>query len=73
MLNNALAYPGIFRGLLDMNAAQVSVQQVTAAARTLAAMAGPNDLMPEMMNPATHQGVAQAVMNVTGKGDPLVK
>ncbi len=73
MMNNALAYPGIFRGLLDMGAEMVSVQQVVAAAKKLAELSGPNNLMPEMMDPATHQGVAAAVMAVTGKGDPLVK
>jgi malic enzyme len=46
---------------------------VTAAAKKLAALAGPDNLMPEMMDPATHTGVAQAVMAVRGKGTPLVK
>jgi malate dehydrogenase (oxaloacetate-decarboxylating) len=73
MMNNALAYPGIFRGAMDMRAEMISVEMVTAAAKTLAALAGPNNLMPEMMDPATHTGVAAAVMAVKGKGTPLVK
>jgi malate dehydrogenase (oxaloacetate-decarboxylating) len=60
MMNNALAYPGIFRGALDVNAELISVEMVVAAARTLASLAGPNELMPEMMDPKTHQSVATA-------------
>ena len=73
MMNNALAYPGIFRGALDMRAEMISVEMVAAAARKLAELAGANELMPEMMDPATHTGVAAAVMAVKGKGTPLVK
>jgi malate dehydrogenase (oxaloacetate-decarboxylating) len=61
MMNNALAYPGIFRGALDRGVSVISVQMVVAAARALAGMVGPDDLMPEMMDPATHSGVAEAV------------
>ena len=70
MMNNALAYPGIFRGALDMNAKRITVQMVTAAARALAKQAGDN-LMPEMMDPATHQAVIDAVMKCDDKGDML--
>ncbi|RPI63473.1 MAG: NAD-dependent malic enzyme [Planctomycetaceae bacterium] len=73
MMNNALAYPGIFRGLLDMQATMVTVEMVTAAARALARQAGDNNLMPEMMDPATHQAVVQAVMSCPMRGEGLVK
>ena len=41
IMNNALAYPGIFRGLLDMQATMVTVEMVTAAAKALARQARP--------------------------------
>ncbi len=73
MINNALAYPGIFRGLLDMQAQVCTLQMVEAAAVKLAQLAGPESLMPEMMDPATHQGVAAAVMACPLTGESLVK
>lgn len=73
MINNALAYPGIFRAALDMRAEMISVQMVVAAAKALASKAGPNDLMPEMMDPATHQAVIDAVKACPPKGQALVK
>jgi len=71
MMNNALAYPGIFRAALDCGTDAITVQMVTAAARAIAARAG-GELMPEMMDPATHQAVASAVRDAAGPGDALV-
>ena len=73
MINNALAYPGIFRAVLDMGAEMISVEMVSAAAKALASKAGPNSLMPEMMDPATHQAVIDAVRACPAKGRMLVK
>lgn len=73
LINNALAYPGIFRAVLDMGAEMVSVEMVVAAAKALARQAGPNNLMPEMMDPATHQAVIDAVKSCPAKGRMLVK
>ena len=61
MMNNALAYPGIFRGALDSRARSITIDMMLAAARALAALVPPGELMPEMMDPATHQAVARAV------------
>jgi malate dehydrogenase (oxaloacetate-decarboxylating) len=72
MMNNALAYPGIFRGALDMGARKITVQMVVAAAKALADRAD-DELMPEMMDPATHQAVAQAVIQCGDEGDMLCK
>ena len=63
MMNNALAYPGIFRGALDVGAETITLEMLMAAAHALADIVPPGELMPEMMDPATHQAVAQAVMN----------
>jgi malate dehydrogenase (oxaloacetate-decarboxylating) len=61
MMNNALAYPGIFRGALDSRARSITLEMMQAAARALAAAVPEGELMPEMMDPATHQAVAAAV------------
>ncbi len=63
MMNNALAYPGIFRGALDVGAEAITQEMLMAAARALADVVPEGQLMPEMMDPATHQAVAQAVMH----------
>ncbi|MGA2266082.1 MAG: malic enzyme-like NAD(P)-binding protein [Phycisphaerae bacterium] len=61
MMNNALAYPGIFRGALDTAARSITIDMMLAAAKALAAAVPEGELMPEMMDPATHQAVAAAV------------
>jgi malate dehydrogenase (oxaloacetate-decarboxylating) len=66
MMNNALAYPGIFRGALDSRARSITVEMMLAASRALAAAVPEGELMPEMMDPATHQAVARAVAEASG-------
>ena len=61
MMNNALAYPGIFRGALDVEAESITIEMMMAAARALADVVPEGELMPEMMDPATHAAVADAV------------
>ncbi len=61
MMNNALAYPGIFRGALDSRARSITIKMMQAAAHALANAVPAGKLMPEMMDPATHQAVAAAV------------
>ena len=61
MMNNALAYPGIFRGALDAEAASITLEMMMAAAHALAGCVPEGELMPEMMDPATHSAVAEAV------------
>jgi malate dehydrogenase (oxaloacetate-decarboxylating) len=61
MMNNALAYPGIFRGALDAAAPAITVEMMQAAAEALADAVAAEELMPEMMDPATHAAVAEAV------------
>jgi len=67
MMNNALAYPGIFRGALDAAAESITVDMMMAAAQALAGLVPQGQLMPEMMDPATHQAVAEAVKKAAGK------
>jgi len=61
MMNNALAYPGIFRGALDAAAEAITIPMMMAAARALAGLAPEGGFLPEMMDPRTHQAVAEAV------------
>jgi len=61
MMNNALAYPGLFRGALDAAATSITRPMLMAAAHALADAVPEGELMPEMMDPKTHQSVAAAV------------
>ena len=63
MMNNALAYPGIFRGALDARAKNITLKMMMAAAEALADAVPEDQLMPEMMDPNTHAAVATAVQN----------
>ena len=66
MMNNALAYPGIFRGALDAEAESITEEMMMAAACALADVVPAGELMPEMMDPATHTAVAEAVKRAAG-------
>ena len=68
----ALAYHGIFRGALDCGATMISVEMCLAAANTLADLVPPDGFLPEMMDPRTHQAVADGVKQASGPGTPLV-
>ena len=61
-MNNALAYPGIFRGALDARATRIDHEMKLAAARTLAE-AATTSLLPEMLDLSVHERVAAAVEN----------
>jgi malate dehydrogenase (oxaloacetate-decarboxylating) len=61
MMNNALAYPGIFRGALDAAADSITMDMLMAAAKALADAVPEGGFLPEMMDPATHRAVADAV------------
>jgi malate dehydrogenase (oxaloacetate-decarboxylating) len=65
-INNALAYPGIFRGALDAEAESITIDMMLAAANALSAIVPEGELMPEMMAPDTHDAVAKAVMAAAG-------
>ena len=50
-INNVLAFPGIFRGALDVRASQINEEMKIAAAEALAALAGEelneNNIIPK--------------------------
>jgi malate dehydrogenase (oxaloacetate-decarboxylating) len=60
-INNALAYPGLFRGALDARARDITFDMQLAAARKLAELAPPDGLLPDMLDRSVHQAVATAV------------
>ena len=60
-INNALGFPGIFRGLLDARAHEMNEEMKTAAAAALAGLAPDGALVPDFMDRAVHRAVAEAV------------
>jgi malate dehydrogenase (oxaloacetate-decarboxylating) len=51
-INNVLAFPGIFRGALDVRAADINEEMKIAAAAALANLIGENELRPDYIIPA---------------------
>lgn len=65
-VNNVLAFPGIFRGLLDVRASRVTDSMKEAAARAIAAVIPQEELraeyvLPDPFNPDVSRAVARAV------------
>jgi malate dehydrogenase (oxaloacetate-decarboxylating) len=60
-MNNALAYPGLFRGALDVRATAFTTAMRLAAAHAVAGAARPGDLLPDMFDMGMHATVARAV------------
>lgn len=61
-INNALAYPGLFRGALDARSRAITHEMMIAAARTIAAHADPGEVVPSPLVHAVHQAVRDAVI-----------
>jgi malate dehydrogenase (oxaloacetate-decarboxylating) len=61
IVNNALAFPGIFRGALDARARRITDGMKIAAAKAIADQAPEGELVPEILDRSVHQAVAQAV------------
>lgn len=65
-VNNVLAFPGIFRGALDVRACDINDEMKIAAARALADLVGDNELnaeyiLPAAFDPRVKDAVAAAV------------
>jgi len=72
-VNNSLAFPGIFRGVLDVRARQIDDRMKIAAAHAIASMVTEEDLakgtiIPSAMNLAVPPQVAAAVAAAAIKG-----
>jgi len=60
-INNALGFPGLFRGALDARASEINEQMKIAAASALAEAAPQGQLVPDFMDRQVHRRVADAV------------
>lgn len=72
-INNVLAFPGIFRGLLDSGAHIIGDDLLIAAADAIASSVDPDVLspgyiVPSVFRPGLADGVAQAVVHAIAKG-----
>jgi len=70
-INNVLAFPGVFRGLLDAQSSTVSDHMLLAAAQALADVVaadelGPNYIIPSVFHPDVASAVAAAVRAEAG-------
>jgi malate dehydrogenase (oxaloacetate-decarboxylating) len=61
VVNNALGFPGIFRGALNVRATRINNKMKLAAARAIAACAEQNELVPSILHPEVHKKVTEAV------------
>ncbi len=60
-INNALAFPGIFRGALAVRAGKIEPQMYIAAAEAIAASAGSDEVVPSPLSTSVHDAVTDAV------------
>ncbi|MCD6416544.1 MAG: NADP-dependent malic enzyme [Planctomycetes bacterium] len=60
-INNALGFPGIFRGTLDARASRINEEMKIAASTALARQAPEGELVPDFMDRRVHRAVADAV------------
>ncbi len=65
-INNVLAFPGLFRGLLDAHASEITTELLTAAAQAIADCVKAEELnasyiVPSVFDPAVAPAVAAAV------------
>jgi malate dehydrogenase (oxaloacetate-decarboxylating) len=77
-INNVLAFPGVFRGLLDAQSRAIDTTMLLAAARALAAVVADDELnpayiMPSVFHPDVTRVVASAVERAAraSSGAPL--
>jgi malate dehydrogenase (oxaloacetate-decarboxylating) len=65
-INNVLAFPGVFRGLLDARASEVTIDMLLAAAEAIALVVkdeelNPNFIIPTVFHPDVPKRVAAAI------------
>ncbi|MCW2725143.1 MAG: hypothetical protein JWN35_2064 [Frankiales bacterium] len=65
-INNVLAFPGVFRGLLDAGARDIDLEMEAVAAQALAGVLSeeqlnPSFIIPSVFDPEVHMAVADAV------------
>ncbi len=68
IVNNVLAYPGLFRGALDAGAPAITPGMKRAAAQTLAGLAPAGALVPDPLDRTVHAAVVAEVAAAAGDG-----
>lgn len=66
-INNALGFPGLFRGTLDAEAACINEPMKLAASHALAGLAPKGKIVPDFMDLEVHRVVAAAVADAARK------
>ncbi|MDQ1624942.1 MAG: hypothetical protein QOJ49_440, partial [Actinomycetota bacterium] len=74
-INNVLAFPGVFRGLIDAHSRTVTVQTLIAAAHALAAVVSDDErnasyIVPSVFHPDVAGAVAAAVSSAVRSTEP---
>lgn len=60
-VNNALAYPGLFRAALNANARTITAKMKIAAAQAISSLTDDQELLPSIFHPEVHKKVVEAV------------
>ena len=60
-VNNALAFPGLFRGALNARARKINNRMKIAAAKAISTFATEGELVPSILDMEMHRAVAEAV------------
>jgi malate dehydrogenase (oxaloacetate-decarboxylating) len=60
-INNVSGFPGLFKGALEAGATRFTDAMLMAAAHALARIAGHEELLPDPLEPRTHEAVTAAV------------
>jgi len=60
-VNNALAFPGVFRGALNAQARKINNRMKIAAAKVISSCASAGELVPSILDREMHAKVAEAV------------
>ena len=68
-INNVLAFPGLFRGLLDAGVSKITDEMLVAAARAISECVRPeqlneNFIVPSVFDPAVSPSVSNAVYKI---------
>jgi malate dehydrogenase (oxaloacetate-decarboxylating) len=71
-INNAQAYPGIFRGALDAKATEITMAMKVAAAEKIAELSPQGQLVPDVLDRQIHRQIADAVANAWIKEHPAI-
>jgi malate dehydrogenase (oxaloacetate-decarboxylating) len=73
-INNVLAFPGFFRGLLDNGATDITQEMLIAAAEAIADAVTPQELnpsyiVPSVFDPTVAPAVAAAIRRLSGAAE----